>query len=159
MPYPAGGPTDLVARQLAPKLSAKFGQNFIVENVSGGGTNIAGQLVARAAPDGHTHYIANVDGSNVPAGNIAGGFMGAGSHSTPPGRPGTIDDIFQLKPTASTCLPSPGVFGHSFGSGGISTALCDGSVKNISPTISPLTFSRALCPGDGQKLGAEWEED
>ncbi len=60
VPYPAGGPTDLVARQLAPKFSAKFGQNFIVENVSGGGTNIAGQRVARAAPDGHTLYIPNL---------------------------------------------------------------------------------------------------
>ena len=60
VPYPAGGPTDLVARQLAPKFSAKFGQNFVVENVSGGGTNIAGQRVARAAPDGHTLYIANL---------------------------------------------------------------------------------------------------
>jgi tripartite-type tricarboxylate transporter receptor subunit TctC len=60
VPYPAGGPTDLVARQLAPKLSARFGQNFIVENVSGGGTNIAGQRVARAAPDGHTLYIPNL---------------------------------------------------------------------------------------------------
>ena len=60
VPYPAGGPTDLVARQLAPKFSAKFGHNFVVENVSGGGTNIAGQRVARAAPDGHTLYIANL---------------------------------------------------------------------------------------------------
>jgi putative tricarboxylic transport membrane protein len=60
VPYPAGGPTDLVARQLAPKFSAKFGQNFVIENVSGGGTNIAGQRVARAAPDGHTLYIANL---------------------------------------------------------------------------------------------------
>ena len=60
VPYPAGGPTDLVARQLAPKFSAKFGQNFIVENVSGGGTNIAGQRVARAAPDGHTLFIHNL---------------------------------------------------------------------------------------------------
>lgn len=60
VPYPAGGPTDLVARQLAPKLAAKFGQNFIIENVSGGGTNIAGQRVARAAPDGHTLYIPNI---------------------------------------------------------------------------------------------------
>ncbi len=60
VPYPAGGPTDLVARQLAPKFSTKFGQNFVVENVSGGGTNIAGQRVARAAPDGHTLYIANL---------------------------------------------------------------------------------------------------
>src|SRR5262245_24082930 len=60
VPYPAGGPTDLAARQLAPKFSAKFGQNFIIENVSGGGTNIAGQRVARSAPDGHTLYIANL---------------------------------------------------------------------------------------------------
>ena len=45
---------------MAPKFSAKFGQNFIVENVSGGGTNIAGQRVARAAPDGHTLYIPNL---------------------------------------------------------------------------------------------------
>jgi tripartite-type tricarboxylate transporter receptor subunit TctC len=60
VPYPAGGPTDLVARQIAPKLAAKFGQNFIIESVSGGGTNIAGQRVARSAPDGHTLYIHNL---------------------------------------------------------------------------------------------------
>jgi tripartite-type tricarboxylate transporter receptor subunit TctC len=60
VPYPAGGPTDQVARQLAPKFSAKFGQNFIVENVSGGGTNIAGSRVARSAPDGHTLFIHNL---------------------------------------------------------------------------------------------------
>jgi tripartite-type tricarboxylate transporter receptor subunit TctC len=60
VPYPAGGPTDQLARVLAPKLSAKFGQNFIVENVSGGGTNIAGARVARAEPDGHTLYLPNL---------------------------------------------------------------------------------------------------
>ena len=60
VPYPAGGPTDQVARQIAPKFSAKFGQNFIVENVSGGGTNIASQRVARSAPDGHTLFIHNL---------------------------------------------------------------------------------------------------
>ena len=60
VPYPPGGPTDQVARQIAPKLSAKFGQNFLVENVSGGGTNIAGQRVANAAPDGHTLMIHNL---------------------------------------------------------------------------------------------------
>jgi len=60
VPYPAGGPTDQVARQIAPKLAAKLGQNFIIENVSGGGTNIAGQRVARSAPDGHTLFIHNL---------------------------------------------------------------------------------------------------
>jgi len=60
VPYPAGGPTDQVARQVAPKLSAKLGQQFIIESISGGGTNIAGQRVARSAPDGYTLYIHNL---------------------------------------------------------------------------------------------------
>jgi putative tricarboxylic transport membrane protein len=60
VPYPAGGPTDQVARQIAPKLAAKLGQSFVVENVSGGGTNIAGQRVARSAPDGYTLFIHNL---------------------------------------------------------------------------------------------------
>jgi tripartite-type tricarboxylate transporter receptor subunit TctC len=60
VPYPAGGPTDQVARQIAPKFAAKLGQNFVVENVSGGGTNIAGQRVARSAPDGYTLFVHNL---------------------------------------------------------------------------------------------------
>jgi tripartite-type tricarboxylate transporter receptor subunit TctC len=60
VPYPAGGPTDQVARQIAPKMAAKLGQNFVVENVSGGGTNIAGQRVARSAPDGYTLFVHNL---------------------------------------------------------------------------------------------------
>ncbi len=60
VPYPAGGPTDQVARQIAPKMAAKLGQSFVVENVSGGGTNIAGQRVAHAAPDGYTLMVHNL---------------------------------------------------------------------------------------------------
>lgn len=60
VPYPAGGPTDQLARQLAPVLSEKLGQNFIVENVSGGGTTIATTRVARAAPDGYTLLLHNL---------------------------------------------------------------------------------------------------
>src|SRR5262245_33904987 len=60
VPYPAGGPTDQVARQIAPKMGGKLGQNFVVENVSGGGTNIAGLRVARSAPDGHTLFVHNL---------------------------------------------------------------------------------------------------
>jgi Uncharacterized protein conserved in bacteria len=50
VPYPAGGPTDQVARQVASALSTKFGQNFIVENVSGGGTIIATTKSYRRRP-------------------------------------------------------------------------------------------------------------
>ena len=60
VPYPAGGPTDQLARVLAPKFSEKLGQNFIVENISGGGTTIATGRVARAAPDGHTLLLHNL---------------------------------------------------------------------------------------------------
>src|SRR5215510_9348486 len=60
VPYPAGGPTDQLARMLAPKLSEKLGQNFIVENVSGGATTIATGRVARGAPDGHTLLLHNL---------------------------------------------------------------------------------------------------
>ena len=60
VPYPAGGPSDQVARQIAPALTDKLGQNFIVENVSGGGTTIATARVARAAPDGYTLLLHNL---------------------------------------------------------------------------------------------------
>ena len=60
VPYPAGGPTDQLARVLAPKLSEKLGQNFVVENVSGGATTIATGRVARATPDGHTLLLHNL---------------------------------------------------------------------------------------------------
>jgi tripartite-type tricarboxylate transporter receptor subunit TctC len=60
VPYPAGGPTDQVTRQIAPKMAAKLGQNFVVENISGGGTNIAGQRVAHAAADGYTLMVHNL---------------------------------------------------------------------------------------------------
>jgi tripartite-type tricarboxylate transporter receptor subunit TctC len=59
VPYPAGGPTDQLARQVAPKFAEKFGQPFIVENVSGGGTTIATGRVARA-PDAHTLLLHNL---------------------------------------------------------------------------------------------------
>lgn len=54
VPLPAGGPTDQLARQIAPKLTEKLGQNVIIENVTGGATTIGTARVARAAPDGYT---------------------------------------------------------------------------------------------------------
>jgi tripartite-type tricarboxylate transporter receptor subunit TctC len=60
VPYPAGGPTDQLARALGQSLSDKLGQTFIVENVSGGGTTIATGRVARATPDGHTLILHNL---------------------------------------------------------------------------------------------------
>ena len=67
VPYPAGGPTDQLARVVAEHLSKKFGQNFIVENVTGGSTIIASNKVAKADPDGYTLLLHNLQISANPA--------------------------------------------------------------------------------------------
>jgi tripartite-type tricarboxylate transporter receptor subunit TctC len=54
VPYPAGGPTDILARTLAVELTRDLGQSVIVENVPGGAGAIGTRRVAQAAPDGHT---------------------------------------------------------------------------------------------------------
>src|SRR5262245_64481078 len=57
VPYPAGGPTDTLARILADHLKGTLGQPVIIENVTGAGGSIGVARVARAAPDGYTLSI------------------------------------------------------------------------------------------------------
>ena len=52
--FPAGGPTDIVARIIAQSLSERLGQQIIVENRPGAGSNIATQAVITSPPDGYT---------------------------------------------------------------------------------------------------------
>ncbi len=54
--YAAGGSVDTTARIFAPKMSELMGQQFVVENRPGVASNIAGEYVARAAPDGYTLF-------------------------------------------------------------------------------------------------------
>lgn len=54
LPFPAGGPLDLLARLTAQKLGEQWGKPVVVENVSGGSGSIGANQVARAAPDGYT---------------------------------------------------------------------------------------------------------
>src|SRR3974377_993992 len=60
VPYPAGGPTDQLARLVANALQKKFGQNFVVENVTGGSTILGTNRVAKATPDGYTLLVHNL---------------------------------------------------------------------------------------------------
>jgi len=57
VPYPAGGPTDTIARILAEKMTMDLGQSVIIENVTGAGGSIGVGRVAHAAPDGYTLSI------------------------------------------------------------------------------------------------------
>jgi tripartite-type tricarboxylate transporter receptor subunit TctC len=60
VPYPAGGPTDETARMIAQSLSSELKQSFIVEDIGGGGAIIGSEKVARAAPDGYTLLVHNL---------------------------------------------------------------------------------------------------
>jgi tripartite-type tricarboxylate transporter receptor subunit TctC len=57
-PYAAGGPSELVARELATGLAAELGQQVIIESKPGGGTVIGADYVAKSAPDGYTLLLA-----------------------------------------------------------------------------------------------------
>jgi tripartite-type tricarboxylate transporter receptor subunit TctC len=59
VPFAAGGPTDVMARLIAQKLSESLKQQFYVENHPGAGGNIGMTIVARANPDGYTILVAS----------------------------------------------------------------------------------------------------
>ena len=58
VPFPAGGPADIVARLIGQKMSEDWGQPVVIENRAGANTIIAAQATAKAAPDGYTLLMA-----------------------------------------------------------------------------------------------------
>jgi tripartite-type tricarboxylate transporter receptor subunit TctC len=57
VPYPPGGPTDIVARVLFQQVAEATGQQFLIDNRAGAGGNIGAELVAKSPPDGYTVLI------------------------------------------------------------------------------------------------------
>jgi tripartite-type tricarboxylate transporter receptor subunit TctC len=57
--YVPGGPNDIIARAIGDKLAQAWDKSVVIENVPGAGGNIAGDRVAKAAPDGYTLLLAN----------------------------------------------------------------------------------------------------
>ncbi len=57
VPYASGGPTDAVARVVADPLARAWGQQVVIENKGGAGTNIGAEAVARSDPDGYTLLV------------------------------------------------------------------------------------------------------
>lgn len=62
IPFPAGGPTDVLGRPVTEHLSKVLGQPFIIDNRAGGGTTIGAQAAIKADPDGYTLFL----GTNTP---------------------------------------------------------------------------------------------
>lgn len=60
VPFTPGGTTDILAREIAAKLTAALGQSCVVENKPGGGGTVGCELVARAEPDGYTMLMGHI---------------------------------------------------------------------------------------------------
>jgi tripartite-type tricarboxylate transporter receptor subunit TctC len=60
VPFPAGGTTDMLARLYGQRLTETLGQSVLIENRGGGGGSIGAEVVAKAAPDGHTLLFHNL---------------------------------------------------------------------------------------------------
>ncbi|HEU4579032.1 MAG TPA: tripartite tricarboxylate transporter substrate-binding protein [Polyangiaceae bacterium] len=60
VPFPAGGPTDVILRLLAEPMSKALGQRIVIENVAGAGGTLGSRRAARSKPDGYTILVGNM---------------------------------------------------------------------------------------------------
>jgi len=67
VPYAAGGTSDILARQIGPKLTEAWGQPIIVENRAGANGNVGAEFVAKSAPDGYTLLLTDLGGLVISA--------------------------------------------------------------------------------------------
>ena len=67
VPYAAGGTSDILARQLGPKVSEAWGQPVVIENKTGANGNVGADFVAKSSPDGYTLLLTDVGGLVISA--------------------------------------------------------------------------------------------
>jgi tripartite-type tricarboxylate transporter receptor subunit TctC len=151
VPFAAAGPTDVVARLIAQKLSEKYGHQFYIENMAGAGGNLGMGAAAKAAPDGHTilfvssSYTVNTslyvkapydpDKDFAPVTKAAGSPNGLFVHPDIPAR--SVKELVEL------LRANPGKY--TFASPGV------GTTPHLSSELFKLTFGLdfALAPFPG----------
>src|SRR5262245_65149421 len=57
LPFPPGGPTDILGRMVGDRLTASLGQPVVIENRGGAGGNVGAEAAAKSAPDGYTFLL------------------------------------------------------------------------------------------------------
>ena len=67
VPYAAGGTSDILARQIGPKLTEAWGQPVVIENKTGANGNVGADFVAKSTPDGYTLLITDLGGLVISA--------------------------------------------------------------------------------------------
>jgi len=67
VPYAAGGTSDILARQIGPKLTETWGQPVVIENKAGANGNVGADFVAKSAPDGYTLLLTDLGGLVISA--------------------------------------------------------------------------------------------
>ncbi|MEA3192073.1 MAG: hypothetical protein QOD26_406 [Betaproteobacteria bacterium] len=67
VPYAAGGTSDILARQIGPKLTEAWNQPVVIENKTGANGNVGADFVAKSAPDGYTLLLTDVGGLVISA--------------------------------------------------------------------------------------------
>src|SRR3954469_2672079 len=75
-PYAAGGTSDILARQIGPKITEALGQPVVVENRTGANGNVGADFVAKSPPDGYALLITDLGGLVI---TLNGGASGNGN--------------------------------------------------------------------------------
>ena len=112
VPFTPGGANDVVAREIATGLQARFNQSAVVENKPGGGGTIGYSYVAKSPPDGHVMLVA-------PASFTMGPHLSRLAASFSSCMPGSISSTCRFaappppsrisSPAASTCSSAPSI--------------------------------------------------
>lgn len=154
--FAAGAAADLPGRLIAQSLSSGLGQQFIIENRPGAGSNIAAEYVARAAADGYTLFMATASQTNYaaftpkPTYDVARDFAPIVQIATVPNvlvaHPLLGVDTLQQLITLAKARPKDILFGSS---GGTTTTYLAGILTNI---MAGIELVHVPYPGSAQSM-------